>query len=70
MTEALRQRCDFCQSEFDWTADQLFLDAQLRLLGSGLGASCPTCDEKQALIAIREERRETRRERARELRGD
>lgn len=66
MSDALRRTCDFCQSEFDWTPDQLLLDVQLRLLGSGLGESCRACDEKILRIDILHERKERRRERARE----
>jgi hypothetical protein len=66
VADALRRTCDFCQSEFDWTADQLLLDIQLRIMGSGLGDCCPTCDEKMVQIDIREERKERRRERRRE----
>lgn len=54
---ALRQICDFCQSEFDWTNEQRLLDIQLRLLGSALGQSCPACDDTMAQLEIDREAR-------------
>ncbi len=59
----MSQTCDFCQAAFDWTPDQVAMDLSLRLMGSGLGACCPDCDEKQVQIAMKEYRRDMRRER-------
>ena len=45
--------CDFCGKVFQWTAEQVHLDLQLRLCGSGLGACCSDCDDKMIAIELR-----------------
>ena len=58
------QTCDFCQTPFEWTAQQFAMDASLRHMGSALGAMCDACDDAQIAIEIKRERLERRRERA------
>jgi hypothetical protein len=60
------QTCDFCQSTFEWSAEQIALDIRLRLMGSGLGAMCDACGERDIAASVKHERLERRRERARE----
>lgn len=64
-----QQTCEFCGAAFDWTPEQVALDADLRLFSTyctGLGACCSDCDEKQIAITIKQDRLARRRERARE----
>lgn len=49
------QPCDFCGAPVTWTPEQETLDLHLRLMGSGLGAMCDACDERQIAIYQREE---------------
>ena len=63
------QTCDFCGAAFEWTPEQVAFDLQLRLFSNfrtSLGACCSACDDKQIAIAIKQERLDRRRERARE----
>lgn len=62
MTER-QQTCDFCKSSFDWTDEQVNLDLQLRLMGSGLGAMCDACGDKMIAAEIEAMEHEIEQER-------
>ena len=57
------QKCEFCGTDFDWTDDQITLDAHLKLFGSGLGAMCDACGDKVIEIEIEAMKRADEQER-------
>lgn len=49
--------CDICGSPMEWTEQQVRMDAALHLMGSGLGAMCDPCGDRELEIIMRDEAR-------------
>lgn len=54
MADTQAVTCDFCNAPFEWTPSEVGLDLALRVMGSGLGACCTDCDDKQIAIFQRQ----------------
>lgn len=64
MSDTTAVICDFCGSTFHWTPEQVAMDAWLQRRGSGLGAQCDVCGDKEVAILTAEYERMEAEERA------